>query len=250
MTIERAAELLASARHAVALTGAGVSTDSGIPDFRGDAGLWREVDFDRVASIDGFLADPAGFYRFWSDRLAALDDVVPNMTHEVLGALEAAGRLAAVITQNIDGLHQRAGSRTVHEVHGTFRTARCLGCRRRSAIEDVFAMARRDGAPRCASCGELLKPDVVLFGETLPPAFELGVREIDRADVLVVLGSSLEVHPVAGLVPRAAAGGAAVVLLNRDPTPFDGLAEVVIHDELAAIMPRLAARLPLDLRSR
>jgi NAD-dependent deacetylase len=237
-------ERLSSARRAVALTGAGVSTESGIPDFRSAGGLWEDHDPMRVASIQGFLQDPEGFYRFWTDKFAALVDAAPNVTHRVLVQMERSGRLTSVITQNIDGLHGRAGSRRVHEVHGTFERARCLGCGAVAPMAEVFAEARRSGVPLCRSCGGLLKPDVVLFGEMLPPAFEEGASDVSQADLLIVLGSSLEVYPVADLVPSAKAMGATVVLVNRDPGPYDQLADLAVHGELGEVMGAVAEALP------
>lgn len=236
-------EHLTGARRAVALTGAGVSTESGIPDFRSDGGLWEAHDPMRVASIEGFLRDPAGFYRFWADKFSALVEATPNVTHQVLADLEGRGHVASVVTQNIDGLHGRAGSQRVHEVHGTFQRARCLDCRAVYPMAEVFEEARRAGVPTCEACGGMLKPDVVLFGEMLPPAFQEGAADVAQADVLVVLGSSLEVYPVADLVPSAKAHGALVVLVNRDPGPYDHLADLAIHGELGRVMDDVAKRL-------
>lgn len=248
MSVDRLAELLSDATHVVALTGAGVSTDSGIPDFRSpESGLWATHDPAEVASIQGFLADPRGFYGFWGERFGELADKRPNAAHALLAALEEDGRLRAVITQNIDGLHGAAGSQNVLEVHGTYRRARCLGCGVVLPLAQVVERVAAGEAPRCA-CGDLIKPDVVLFGEALPPTFGEAERHARGCDVLLVLGSSLEVYPVAGLVPLAAREGARIAIVNRDPGPFDDLADVVLHASLGEVMPALAARLGLSLR--
>lgn len=242
--LERLAEVLQGSRRAVALTGAGVSTESGIPDFRSDAGMWRNADPERVASIQGFLSDPLGFYRFWIDKFAALVEAEPNVTHRVLAMLEQGGHLRSVVTQNIDGLHQKAGSERVHEVHGTFQRAVCLGCGTPYDIERIFEKVSAGESPSCDHCGDLVKPSVVLFGEMLPPVFEQGAKEAAEADTLLVLGSSLEVYPVAELVPQAQRAGAKLALVNRDPGPFDSRGDIVIHAELGETMEELERLIP------
>lgn len=245
MSVDALATLLGEATSTVALTGAGVSTESGIPDFRSaDSGLWRDHDPMRLASIEGFRDDPRGFYEFWGDKLSELGTAKPNVTHRLLAALEERGSLLGVVTQNIDGLHDDAGSDAVLEVHGSFRTTRCMGCGAPGTLETVVELVR-GGAPPTCECGDLIKPDVVLFGELLPPIFADAERWARRCDVLLVLGCSLEVHPVAGLVPMASAAGASVAIVNRDPTPFDDIAEIVVHAELGATMAAVAERLGL-----
>ncbi|MCA9611057.1 MAG: NAD-dependent deacylase [Myxococcales bacterium] len=247
MSVDALAALLSGAERVVALTGAGVSTESGIPDFRSHAsGLWQEHDPMRVASIDGFLDDPSAFYAFWGDRFGELAEKRPNATHALLAALEAEGRIDAVITQNIDGLHHAAGSRTVLEVHGSYRRARCLGCGIARSLDEVVATVRGGREPRC-ECRSLIKPDVVLFGEMLPPVFGEAERRARACDLMLVLGSSLEVYPVAGLVPLAAESGAKVAIVNRDAGPYDHLAAVAVHAELGETMRALADRLALTL---
>ncbi len=242
--IERLVELVLGATRAVALTGAGVSTDSGIPDFRStESGLWREHDPMELASVEGFRRDPRRFYEFWGERFGALADKRPNVTHDVLARLERAGRLRGVVTQNIDGLHQAAGSQRVLEVHGSYRRARCLGCGLEEPLDAVVARVRSGRLPICQSCGELVKPDVVLFGELLPPAFEEAARLVTECDLLLVLGSSLRVHPVAGLVPGAKRAGAKVAIVSRDPTPYDELADALVLGELADAMGAVGAAL-------
>ncbi|MCU0677566.1 MAG: NAD-dependent deacylase [Myxococcota bacterium] len=240
---------LEDARHAVALTGAGVSTESGIPDFRSDAGLWKDADPMEVASIDGFLADPVRFYRFWRSKFAALATAPPSAAHRLLAGLEARGRMQNVVTQNIDGLHQRAGSHHVLEVHGSFRRLRCLDCGGVEGIESLFSRFSEkdlDTAPRCLRCGSTkLKPDVVLFGEALPASFREAENEARACDVMLVMGTSLNVYPVAGLVPLAKRHGAKLILLNREPTPFDEDADLVIHRELGTVSRELISMLGL-----
>ncbi len=245
MSVAALAELVRGASHLIALTGAGVSTESGIPDFRSTAdGLWRDNDPMKVASIDGFRGDPIRFYRFWGERLGELETKRPNVTHRVLATLEREGPLRTIVTQNIDGLHTAAGSTNVLEVHGCFRRARCLGCDASMPLEVVLAMVAAGQPPRHA-CGGLIKPDVVLFGEALPPTFGLAEAEARACDTMLVLGSSLEVYPVAGLVPMARESGARVAIVNRDPGPCDHLADVVIHAELGETMRALGEPLAL-----
>jgi len=233
------AVMVEEARYAVALTGAGVSTESGIPDFRSDVGLWQDADPMEVSSIEGFEADPERFYGFWKDKFASLVSATPNDAHRLLAYLESRGRMAAVITQNIDGLHQRAGSGNVLEVHGTFRTVRCLACGHATTIEELFIKEPAEAA-RCTRCGEKrVKPDVVLFGEMLPPAFGAAQTAAREADLLIAMGSSLGVYPVAGLVGEARHNGARIAILNREPTPFDEEADLVVHGELGTLSREL-----------
>lgn len=241
----RAAALLKEARRGWALTGAGVSTPSGIPDFRGPGGLWQTHDPEEVSSLAGFHRNPQGFYAFWLWRFQHMAQAQPNPVHHLLARLEARGHLAGVITQNIDGLHQRAGSRWVLEVHGHTRSGTCLACGRSYPAAWIEAEAERAGLARCA-CGGLVKPDVVLFDEALPPEFALAQREVAQADVLFVLGTSLTVWPAAGLVPLAAASGARVIIAGGEPTPFDSRAEVVLRGDLVEMATLLARALEVE----
>lgn len=244
--VTKLAELLRRARYALALTGAGVGTESGIPDFRSPgSGLWAKVDPMEVASWEAFRRDPRRFYQFWRERLPSLLEAKPNVTHITLARLEERRLLQGVITQNIDNLHREAGSKQIWEVHGNYKRAVCVSCGRRYQIEELFVKLEDDELPRCNSCGGLLKPDVVLFGEQLPPSFTEAATAVTRADLLLTLGTSLEVYPVASLVPQAAHGGAKVVIVNRDPTPFDHLAELVIHTQLGPAMELLQQLLDL-----
>lgn len=242
--IERAVQLLQQSRHAVALTGAGISTPSGIPDFRSpDSGLWDRVDPFEVASLEGFLRRPQAFYD-WVYPLAHIAlRALPNPAHYALAHLEQYGPLKSVITQNIDMLHGRAGSQHVYEVHGHLREVTCLQCRQVSPAQEVwstFLNSRR--IPVCAACGGVLKPNVVLFGEDLPLGTLLGAESEARAcDLMLVAGSSLEVTPAGDLPLIARRTGARLVIINFTPTPIDRLADVIIRGDVADILPRLAA---------
>ncbi len=241
------ASLLRASRACVVLTGAGVSTASGIPDFRGDHGLWTHEDAARVASLEGFRHDPRGFYAFWRDKFGLLADAQPNAAHIVLARLEARGLVHAIVTQNVDGLHQAAGSREVLEVHGRFRTARCLTCGRRYDTRAFIAGLHAGEEPRCELCSGLVKPDVVLFGEPLDADFDRARRAVSTTDLLVVVGTSLEVAPVSDLVPLALSHGAKVVIVNREPTPYDDDADAVLDGDLVARMKELATELAIAL---
>lgn len=246
-TLLRLVRLIKQARHAVALTGAGVSTDSGIPDFRSPGGLWNQKDPMAVASVGGLRANPRAFYAFWRWRFGRLAEARPNVTHRTLAALERQGLVAAVITQNIDGLHRRAGSERVIEVHGSYERSHCLECGADYPSAVLWRQIETDEIPTCHLCGGLVKPAVILFGEAMPPAFNEALALVRKSDLLLVLGSSLVVHPVAELVPTACAAGARLAILNRDATPYDSLAEVLIHDDLASVMTQLAVQLELNI---
>ena len=244
--VTRLAELVRDARRVVALTGAGISVPSGIPDFRSPGtGLWANVDPMEVAHIDAWRRDPERFWRFYGHRFHVLDGKEPNAAHAALVELERRGRLQAVVTQNIDMLHRKAGTRELVEVHGSVATSSCLRDGSRYPLAEVKRRLAADpaGIPRC-DCGAPLKPDVVLFGEWLPEA------AIDRAfalaadaDVLLCVGSSLEVHPVAQLPGVTHAGGGAVALVTQGPTPWDGRAAVKLDGDVVAELEALVAAL-------
>lgn len=240
--IEWAAELLAQARHAVAMTGAGVSAESGIPTFRGEGGLWTRYDPVKVSSIDSFLADPAAYWRVSKERGAVALAARPNPGHEALAAMERVGRLVGVITQNTDGLHQASGSKRVIELHGSGRTVRCLQCGRTEPRAEVQKRLEIEMPPRCRGCGgTLLKPTVVLFGEAMPPAAVTEAFDLARqSDVILVVGTSLVVYPAAEVPLVAVRSGARMIVVNAEPTPFDRFAEVVIHGRSGEILPELA----------
>jgi NAD-dependent deacetylase len=242
----RLAELISESEVVVALTGAGISVPSGIPDFRTPGiGLWANVDPMEVAHIDVFRRDPERFWHFYGDRFQALEDKRPNGAHVALARLEAAGRLTAVITQNIDRLHARAGTQDLVEVHGTIDHSSCLVCRTRYPIAEVRSRLGADaaGVPRC-ECGRPLKPDVVLFGEYLPEdALRRAQTLAASADLLLCIGSSLEVYPVGQLPAVTLANGGKVAIVTQGRTPFDREAAVKatgdVVDELEAAVELL-----------
>ena len=240
MTVERAAEMLATARHGVALTGAGVSAESGIPTFRGEGGLWTKYDPVKVSSIDSFMADPTSY---WKERGSVALAARPNPGHVALARMEAAGHLVAVVTQNTDGLHQDSGSRRVIELHGSGRTVQCLECGTREARAKVQARLEVEMPPRCPICGSIfLKPTVVLFGEPMPVAAINEAYELARqADVMLVVGSSLVVYPAAEVPLVAVRSGARMIVVNAEPTPFDTFAEVVILGRSGEVLPEIAS---------
>jgi NAD-dependent deacetylase len=232
---ERLAELIRSAESVVALTGAGISVPSGIPDFRSPgSGLWENVNPMEVAHIDAFHRDPARFWSFYSQRFQILEDKQPNRAHEALAELERAGLLTAVITQNIDRLHRRAGSREVVEVHGSIETSVCLLCGASFKLNEVQRRQELDAAavPRC-DCGQPLKPGVVLFGEYLPAAEMARAESLAAsADLMLCIGSSLEVYPVAGLPELTLQAAGRLAILTQGATPLDRLAAVRMHGDV------------------
>lgn len=241
MTTQRAADMLAHARSGLVLTGAGVSAESGISTFRGEGGIWTKYDPVKVASIDSFLEDPSFYWSVAKERGSVAPAARPNPGHFALAALEAAGLLAAIVTQNTDGLHQESGSRRVIELHGSGRTVECLDCGAREPRADVQARLDTELPPQCKVCGgRRLKPTVVLFGEPLPPAALKEAFELARTtDVMLVVGSSLVVYPAADIPRVALRSGARLIVVNAEPTPLDALAEVVIHGRSGEVLPEL-----------
>lgn len=228
----------------VALTGAGASTASGIPDFRSPTGWWARFDPQVYSSIATFRHDPERVWEFHGPRLRFLAAARPNPVHEALARLEATGLLRAVITQNIDSLHAKAGSEQVVEVHGSVRTSSCPGCRARYPVGEVVALVEEHGAPPCPACGRILKPDVVFFGELLPPAAIERAQQLAReAGLLLVVGSSLQVWPVAELPELAQRRGAKVAIVNAGPTSFDARADLRIEADAAGTLVALAGLL-------
>jgi NAD-dependent deacetylase len=245
MDAVRLAALLRERQPCVVLTGAGVSTESGIPDFRSPGGLWAQFDPLDYGSIESFRADPVRTWRFYAPRFAMLTEAEPNAAHRALAELERRGLVQAVVTQNIDRLHERAGSADVVEVHGSIRTSTCPACRARYALERVLELIDAGGgAPRCPACGAVLKPDVVFFGELLPAAAIDRAFELARgAALLLVVGSSLEVHPVAGLPHETLAAGGRLAILNRGRTPFDARASVRVDGSAGEVLDAVVAAL-------
>lgn len=244
--IRLAGDFLRRSRWTAVLTGAGVSTESGLPDFRSTpssrrgGGLWTGVDPMRVASATAFARDPDAFYEFYRRRLSHLAGAEPNPAHRAIARLEAIGLVQLVITQNVDRLHQAAGSREVVEVHGNLAEARCQSCGAVAPVGEMTRQLEAGGRPRCAACGGRLRPNVVLFEEMLPAAaYGRAEDACRRCDVLLVAGSSLEVYPVAGLPRRAKEHGATIVIVNREPTACDGLADVVLRGQAGEILPNI-----------
>jgi NAD-dependent deacetylase len=242
----RLARLIEQANSVVALTGAGISVPSGIPDFRSPGtGLWSRVNPMEVAHIDAFRRDPVAFWSFYGQRFGALDGKEPNRAHAALVELERAGRLDAVITQNIDRLHARAGTEHLVEVHGSISHSVCLVCGLRYELEDVRRRLEggSDGVPRC-DCGQPLKPGVVLFGEYLPvEAIARAEALAAGADLMLCIGSSLEVYPVAGLPETTLAAGGQVAILTQGPTPFDRRAVVRMDGDVVEDLEAVLAEL-------
>jgi NAD-dependent deacetylase len=239
------ADLIRVNQPCVVLTGAGVSTESGIPDFRSAGGIWAQYDPMEYATIEAFHRDPVKVWDFYARRFDVLLQAKPNAAHLALAELERAGYVEAVVTQNIDRLHELAGSKDVVEVHGSIRTSSCLACGRAEAFDEVVRLLETAPAPACATCGSILKPDVVMFGELLP------VAAIDRADqlarnarLLLVVGSSLGVYPVADLPRVTLESGGMLAIVNRDPTPYDHAATITIHASAAETLTAVLAELP------
>lgn len=263
-TIEKLAQLIRENQPVVALTGAGisqesgiptfrgpdpspvhteVSTESGVPDFRSASGIWAEFDPREYATLGAFRADPEKVWRFYAPRFAMLTAAEPNPAHLALAELERRGLVRAVVTQNIDLLHERAGSRDVVEVHGSIRTSSCPGCGSRYPLADVVSLLEA-GAPACPACGAILKPDVVFFDELLSEgAMERATELAEEARLLLVVGSSLEVYPVADLPRATLAAGGKVAVVNRTPTWVDGRAELILRGGAGEVLEAVAVAL-------
>lgn len=240
--IEHAAQLLTHSKFTVALTGAGVSTPSGIPDFRSPtSGLWDKHNPMEVAHISAFKQKPEDFYDWIRPLVKITNQAKPNPAHNTLAQLEKNGPLHAIITQNIDGLHTRAGSENVYEVHGHTRDVECLNCgRSESANKHMVLLSETGQVPMCASCNSVMKPKVILFGELLPwQILERAEHAVQQADVMIIAGSSLEVAPVSQLPWRAHAGGTKLIIINYQPTYADPMADVIIRDDVATVLPAI-----------
>ena len=243
---ERVAALLREAERAVVLTGAGISVPSGIPDFRSPGtGLWENVNPMEVAHIDAWRRDPDRFWSFYGQRFASLTDKVPNEAHLVIAELERRGLVRAVITQNIDRLHRLAGSERLIEVHGSIDRSVCMECGGMVSLDRVVdLLTEADGAPLCEACVAPLKPDVVLFGELLPEQALAEAQQLAMdADLMICVGSSLEVYPVAGLPAITHGGGGRLVLVTQGPTPYDRDAEVKLDGDVVTELRAVLAAL-------
>jgi len=243
-----ARKVVAAARHITVLTGAGISTDSGIPDFRGPNGVWtKNPAAERTSTLSEYLADPQVRRQSWRTRLESPAwTAKPNAGHLALAELERQGRLRSVVTQNIDGLHHLAGHDPdrVLEVHGTMWRVCCWGCGDEGPMEDALQRVRAgDPDPHCEICGGILKSATISFGQSLDAeVLAQAERAATNCDTLLAVGSTLSVHPAAGLVPIAARAGAAVVIVNAQPTPYDGLAAAVVRDPIGDVLPELVKR--------
>lgn len=233
--VEELKKIINESNRIVVLTGAGVSTDSGIKDFRGKNGLSKEFDIpmEILLSSNYFYSHTEEFYKFYKEYFDA-SNIEPNITHKYLKKLEDDNKLSAIITQNIDGLHSKAGNKKVYELHGTTFKNHCIKCNKEYSSEYVF---KSEGVPKC-SCGGLIKPNVVLYGEMLPQdALEKSIDAVSHADLLLVLGSSLVVYPAAGLIDYFS--GKNLVIINKDKTPYDRYANIVINDDLSKVFKEL-----------
>ncbi len=243
--VERLAELLGRSRRAVALTGAGVSVPSGIPDFRTpETGLWAKVDPMEVAHISVFEGDPERFWSYYRPRFQSLGDKEPNRAHEALAELERRGLIEGVITQNIDRLHRAAGSENVIEVHGSIGSSSCMACEAAFGLDEVDALFDERGVAICSDCGGAVKPDVVLFGEMLPlEAIDRATQLAEDADLMLCVGSSLAVHPVAGLPHLTLEAGGRLAIVTKGETPYDDDAELKLDGEVDEELSALVAAL-------
>jgi NAD-dependent deacetylase len=243
--LEHGRSLIAHAARVVVLTGAGISTDSGIPDFRGPGGVWTlNPKAERMSDIRHYVADPEVRKLSWQSRLAhPAWTAEPNPGHQALVTLEERGKLHALVTQNIDGLHQRAGNNPdlVIEVHGTVHTAVCLSCSARQPMQVVLDRVRSgEEDPLCEGCGGILKSDTVSFGQPLVPRIiERAMRVSAETDCLVAVGTSLQVYPIAAAVPGAKAVGASLIIVNAQPTPFDEIADLTFAHPISEVLPAL-----------
>lgn len=238
--IEQLQEIIDNAKNIVFFGGAGVSTESGIPDFRSVDGLYNQkYDYppETILSHTFYMRKTDEFYRYYKDKMLALD-VKPNIAHKKLAELERAGKLSAVVTQNIDGLHQAAGSKVVYELHGSVHRNYCRSC---GKFFDALYVKNSEGVPRCDVCGGEIKPDVVLYEEGLDNKTVNGaLKAISSADVMIVAGTSLTVYPAAGMLQYF--GGGKLVLINRDPTPMDNMADLVIHDKVGEVLGKIEVK--------
>jgi len=236
--IQQAAEKIASAEKVVALTGAGISVDSGIPDFRSADGIWSKYDPLEYGTIDAFLSNPIKVWKMLRELADMLGDAKPNPGHEGLAELESLGKLSSVITQNVDGLHQDAGNSVVIEFHGNGRKLVCLSCKRTYERDEIAP----DAFPPMCACMNVLKPDVIFFGEMIPMRTLLHAQaEAEGCDIMLVIGTSAQVIPAADLPHVAKARGATIIEVNPEPTPLTSLiADISIHDSASAAMPALA----------
>lgn len=240
-SLDQAVQLIKKSSSVVALTGAGISTDSGIPDFRSPTGLWSKYPVE-FGDYRYFKKHPEQFLKMGKELLPLLLNAQPNKGHKALKDLEDMGKLQVVITQNIDGLHQMAGSKTVIEIHGTYKTATCLQCNRKFNLSEVLSLFNTSFL--CPDCAGIVKPDVVMFGEKLPKkAFSKAVDVAQKADVMLVAGSRLEVYPASHLVLVTKSNNGSILIINDTETALDNVADIIVRGNLSACLPQIINRL-------
>jgi len=242
--MKRLLEKIEKARRVAVFTGAGVSTLCGIPDFRGPQGLYKQPDAERIFDIDWFRRDPSIYYKGCMELVYGLKRFKPGPVHQAIARLEQAGIVQGIITQNIDMLHQKAGSRTVYEVHGSPLLHHCFTCGREKTFNEICTLLETVEVPRCEHCGGAYKPDITFFGEMLPErAFDGAVALAQKADLMLVLGSSLTVHPAASIPPLTVRAGGELVMVNAQPTPLDRMA-TLCYPDLAAFAEAILDKWP------
>jgi len=241
ISINQATELVFKSKSVACFTGAGMSVESGIPDFRSRGGLWEKFDPSIYASYAHFLKQPQDTWEMMAECANVIDSAKPNAGHLALVTLEEMGLLKAILTQNIDGLHQDAGNKTVYELHGGCKTATCIDCKKSYTISEIKTMLDQSPVPKCVECSsDHVKIDVILFGEALPPGImEKSMDAVSQCDLLIVIGSSLQVAPANMLPEIAKQHGASILLINMSPTPLDDKADVVVHGPVAQVLPRI-----------
>ena len=240
--LKELANLIKSSEKIVFFTGAGISTESGIPDFRSpESGLWNDKNMEDFFGIDNFLDKPEEFYKLFIRKFEIFLRAEPNSAHKFISELESKGKVLSVITQNIDGLHQKCGTRNIIELHGNITNTYCLKCNNQIRIKQIFNMINKGmNPPLCPICKGLIKPDVVFFGENLPAkALDDAVEKSKQGDLFIVMGSSLVVMPAALMPGYAKSAGIKVVILNKMSTPYDGMADIVINEKLGTIIKKL-----------
>ena len=241
LEIDKLKEIVSTARRIVAFTGAGISAESGIPTYRGDDGVWHKYDPNKYANIHSFLKDPEYYWNFFKEvRYPVIKKAKPNKAHIALTSLEENGKLEAVITQNIDGLHQLAGSKMVLELHGNTRLISCLNCKKQHTMDEVYSRLETQHPPLCSECDGILKPEVVFFGESLPVGIlEEAIKISNVCDLFIAIGSSLVVQPAASLPLMAKEKGAKLIIINKDATPLDTYADIVLHTTASEVLVNL-----------
>ncbi|MFX0001083.1 MAG: NAD-dependent protein deacylase [Candidatus Hodarchaeota archaeon] len=242
-SINKAAVLLLNSKNAVVLTGAGISTESGIPDFRGESGIWEKYKPEIYGDIQSFLKDPSKFWEMAEDIAPTLFNAEPNPGHYAIARLEKLNIIKAIITQNVDELHQKAGSIIVYEVHGNINRFTCLGCRASYNKEQLLRKIKKEKVPACNYCAAPLKPSVVLFGENLPN-FEkyMSIDLAKKTDIMLIAGSSLTVSPICDLPLYTLREGGKLIIVNEEPTYLDERAEIVINNKTGTVLPLIVER--------